>query len=107
MCPSEGSSVLPPWRFLSSEPLPLRLLDLPLGRPFSLHQDKIPLPQTTRRQPLLQFEFLSCGDFARTAVSRQHQFEHGASAKKRLLAETMKIENFFAERKRRNVYKAK
>jgi hypothetical protein len=60
----------------------LQPLDLPLGRPFSLHQDKIPLPQTTGPQPLLKFEILSCGDWVRNPIDRQYQFERGAYVKK-------------------------
>ena len=72
--------MLPPWRLLSSGRLPLRFLqplDLPPGPPFSLHQNKIPLPQTTGPQPLLKFEFSSCRDWVRNAVRRQYQFERG------------------------------
>jgi ketosteroid isomerase-like protein len=35
-------------------------------------------PQTIEPQPLLQFEFLSCGDSGRNAVDRQYQFELGS-----------------------------
>jgi hypothetical protein len=59
--------------------LPLRvlqLLDLPLDRPFSFHQNKMPLSQTTGPQPLLKLEFLSCGDSVRNAVRRQFQFDN-------------------------------
>src|SRR6266496_4860180 len=40
-------------------------------------QNKLLTPQTIGPQPLLQFEYSSCGDSGRNTVSRQYQFELG------------------------------